>query len=495
MKEHKSYPGAKRLIESLRFLGYDCSTAIADLIDNSIAADASEIFIDILPKLEARQDILPPQEYRPAAIIIADNGKGMDGTRLQEAMRYGTLQEHYSSDDLGKYGLGLKTASLSQCRTLTVASKAKSAEGIRPRRHYMRWDIDRVSETNEWNLIELDEDDLKPWEKRLLNQEISGENGTVVLWSNFDSSLSLLLSNDPREREKYLAHLIDDIGGYLRMVFHRYMQGIVPGHKKVNIRLCGKEPLIPWDPYCRNETTEELDILRLPFSLENPEGSMIDDVITVAPFILPRENEFSSQAAWKDASGQKGWNQQQGLYFYRNYRLLQAGGWCRLRTPDEHTKLMRICIDFPSKLDHAFAINVTKMRANIPPEIRDTVESHVSTWVKMAKARYDDSTSVSHTPTSFQQTSTVGTTPGPGNPVNNPAANNSPVVSVTQVTGPTSKAAVPDIRELLKNKTGKWNPKDFCSLLLTILEGVYRRTISTDQIPVDELKQIFRDQL
>ena len=116
MKSVKANPGAKRLIESLRNMGYDCSTAVADLVDNSIVANASEIRIDIFPK----------EKSRPAAIVIADNGKGMGSDNLKEAMRFGAFQE-YAPDDLGRYGLGLKTASLSQCRTLTVSSKPKAA--------------------------------------------------------------------------------------------------------------------------------------------------------------------------------------------------------------------------------------------------------------------------------------------------------------------------------------------------------------------------------
>src|SRR3990167_153453 len=201
MKTLRTDPGAKRLMESLRNMGYDCSTAIADLVDNSITAEASEIYIDIIARQDARADMIPKQESHPAAIVIADNGKGMSRDELHEAMRFGTYQ-NYSHGDLGKYGLGLKTASLSQCRVLTVSSKAKAKNDIRPRRHCMRWDIDHVYETDDWNLLIPNENELESWEKEVLNQKVAEENGTVILWSGLNEALPQLSSENIGERER-----------------------------------------------------------------------------------------------------------------------------------------------------------------------------------------------------------------------------------------------------------------------------------------------------
>jgi len=312
MKTLKTNPGAKRLMESLRNMGYDCSTAIADLVDNSVAAHASEIHIDIIPK----------QDSRPAAVVIADNGKGMDKEELHEAMRFGAFQE-YSPGDLGKYGLGLKTASLSQCRTLTVSSKPKAGQGTRSRRNCMRWDIDHVYATDDWNLLVPSESELESWEKEYLNCLVTQENGTVVLWTNLDEALPLLSSDDKLNRERFLAHLIEEISGHIRMVFHRFMQGTVAGQRKLDIYVCG-EKLVPWDPFCRSEKTRELDIVKLPVISIEPDGSKLKGTVMVSPFILPRDDEFSSPVMWREASGPKNWNQQQGFYFYRNNRLLQG---------------------------------------------------------------------------------------------------------------------------------------------------------------------------
>src|SRR5207248_134180 len=206
--------------------------------------------------------------------------------------------------------------------------------------------------------------------------------------TGLEDALPLLSAHEVRAREKFLATLIDEVSSHLRMVFHRFMQGAVRGRRKLNIHVCG-ERLVAWDPFCRDEKTRELEIATLPLKVPRGDGGESVETVTVSPFILPREDEFSSREAWKEASGPRNWNQQQGFYFYRNNRLLQAGGWSWLRAVDEHTKLLRVAVDFTRDLDRAFAINITKMRARIPAEIRDRVDSHVSTWAKSARERYD----------------------------------------------------------------------------------------------------------
>lgn len=494
MKVLKANPGAKRLIESLRNMGYDCSTAVADLVDNSIVANASEIRIDIFPK-EAKQ---------PAAIVISDNGKGMDHQELHEAMRFGAFQE-YASDDLGRYGLGLKTASLSQCRTLTVSSKPKAARKTRSTRHCMRWDVDHVYETDDWDLLVPSDSELEKWEKEILNDGISRDNGTVVLWTNLDEALTMLSSADAREREKFLAQLILEISAHLRMVFHRFMQGGVPGRRKLDIYVCG-EKLLPWDPFCRAEKTRELDIVKLPVVSTEQNGSKLRGHITASPFILPPEEEFSSSAAWRDASGPRGWNQQQGFYFYRNNRLLQAGGWSYLRSVDEHTKLLRVAVDFSSELDSAFSINITKMRAKIPAEIKDKLSSLVGGWSGQARKRYDRKVrSQSRGAPAFHPVSTGGTalperkssvsiTVGPL--IFSPhSSGKSLVINENKKTGQI-EILVPQSHDLASIFTlrdgGSAEFQKLCLAMLTILEAVSNKKVKPSRIPMEALKKIYR---
>jgi hypothetical protein len=495
MKTLKANPGAKRLMESLRNMGYDSSTAIADLVDNSIVADASEIRIEILPK----------QDSRPAAILVADNGKGMDKDNLHEAMRFGAFQE-YSADDLGKYGLGLKTASLSQCRTLTVSSKPKSGRDTRSLRHCMRWDVDHVYETDDWDLLVPSDNELEDWEKEILNDGISHENGTVVLWTNLNEALPLLSSRDASEREKFLAQLITEVSAHLRMVFHRFIQGSVTGRRKLDIYVCG-ERLLPWDPFCRGEDTNELNIVKLPVVSMDPDGSKLRGNVAISPFVLPREDEFSSPAAWRDASGPRGWNQQQGFYFYRNNRLLQAGGWSRLRSVDEHTKLLRVAVDFTGDLDGAFSINITKMKAGIPADIKERLGNHVSTWTKTARIRYDRKVSlrgrhnkkredfpvVRESENVSEAIPSVVIGPLIFSPNRIPAK--SLAISENRKTGQI-EIMVPQSHDLSSIFTLRGNSegelRKLCLAMLTILEAISDKKLKANRIQISILRKIYR---
>ncbi len=496
MKKVKAPPGARRLIESLRSLGYECSTAIADLVDNSIAAQASEVYVDIYGQ----------NGTRPPHVVIADNGHGMDRDQLHEAMRFGAFQE-YSADELGKYGLGLKTASLSQCRVLTVASKAKSQKGSRPRRLLMRWDLDDVYKSDDWDLLAPTDDELPAWEQEALANPLAKEHGTVVLWSGLEEPL--LASDDVRAKERYLARLIDDVSNHLRMVFHRFMEGAITGRKKLHIHVCGSV-LEPWDPFCRDQSTRELDILRQTVEGRTKKGEPMKGDVTISPFVLPREDEFSTKARHQAAAGPRNWNQQQGFYFYRNNRLLQAGGWSWLRAVDEHTKLLRVAVHFTGELDHAFSLNVTKMRAHIPAEIRESVGAAVSKWAKAARERYDrrplSSSGSASSPVSKGAPATKGATKKAEAPPNlnigklSLSLTNVPTETLTVVRGSqpgTLRIMVPQHHELAVAFNGKGSASDrelrrLCAAALAVLESVHERRLKPDDIPILSLRRALK---
>jgi hypothetical protein len=491
MKKVKAPPGAKRLIESLRNLGYECSTAVADLVDNSITAQASEVYVDIYGQ----------HGSQPPHVVIADDGHGMERDDLHEAMRFGAFQE-YSADDLGKYGLGLKTASLSQCRVLTVASKAKARRNKRPRRALMRWDLDYVYRTDDWDLLAPTDEELPTWEREALANPLARTNGTVVLWTGLDEALPLLAADDVRVRERFLARLIEEVGEHLRMVFHRFMEGSITGRKKLNIFVCG-EQLKPWDPFCRDQKIRELDILSQRVSGRNRAGEEMSGNVTISPYILPREDEFSTPQRWKSAAGPRNWNQQQGFYFYRNNRLLQAGGWSYLRAVDEHTKLLRVAVHFTGELDQSFSLNVTKMRARIPAEIRENVSSAVSKWVKAARERYD------RRPAGFrgvQRHSEAAKEPATKThaPLNvrfgklSFSLSNAPTQSLTVVRGSQPgkvRIMIPQNHELALLFDGRGSTKgerefrQLCVAALTVLEAVHERRIKPDNIPITSLRR------
>ena len=359
----ESVPGARRLVSSLRDLGYDFVQAVADVVDNSIAAGASKVAITLT--------FSGPDSW----VRIVDNGKGMSGPELTEAMRYGT-ERTYDGLDLGKFGLGLKTASLSQCRKLSVASRCNTSE----RRIEVRcWDLDHVLSTNKWEMINVT---AAKRDERLAESLLQGI-GTVVLWEGLERVLKYRVSWGVKANQGFLV-LAERLDEHLAMVFHRFLSGQAKRKKKLSIWINGS-PVAPWDPFARDEArTEALQEQEFEVSATDRNG-----IVSFQPFILPSRQMFSSEAEFQRYAGPAKWNYQQGFYVYRADRMIQSGGWSRMRAPDEHTKLARIAINFYSDLDTAFAINVAKMSVTLPSDLKDQMASQVESVVKRAKAVYN----------------------------------------------------------------------------------------------------------
>jgi hypothetical protein len=354
-------PSAKRIITSLRDLGYDFSQAVADIVDNSIEAGAT--IVSIHAEFDGDN----------SWIRIADNGKGMKPQQLREAMRYGAERE-YEIDDLGKFGLGLKTASMSQCQRLSVASRWN------PNRADITaysWDLPHITRTNRWEILDIGEDDLGP----VIREPLKHSTGTVVLWQQLDRMLGYQHPYGEAARKRLL-QICREIEQHLGMVFHRFISGEIRG-KKLKLRLNGND-IKPWDPFCRSERkTKALSSLRIPLEHEGVSGEVL-----LEPFVLPHQEDFSSPDAFRLASGPANWNQQQGFYIYRAGRMIQSGGWSGLRTVDEHTKLARIAVSFSPKLDDAFKVNVQKMRVQLPSLIKDSFQHAIGPVLKLARGAY-----------------------------------------------------------------------------------------------------------
>lgn len=355
-------PSAKRLIKSLRDMGYDFSQAVADIVDNSIEAKASLLAIDV----EFDGD--------DSWVRIADNGKGMKPEELREAMRYGANRE-YEKEDLGKFGLGLKTASMSQCQRLSVASRWN------PDRADIAaycWDLEHIERTNRWEILPLERNGIEP----AIRLPLKDTSGTVVLWQRLDRILGYKHPYGEASRKR-LSQTCREIELHLAMVFHRFLAGEIR-NRRFKILLNGNE-IKPWDPFCRSEQkTRKLQTLRIKVEHEGVSGEVLFE-----PFVLPHQDDFSSPDAFRSASGPANWNQQQGFYIYRAGRMIQSGGWSNLRTPDEHTKLARVAVSFSPELDEAFKINVAKMRVQLPSSIRDAVREAIIPVTRIAREVYD----------------------------------------------------------------------------------------------------------
>jgi hypothetical protein len=350
---------------SLRDIGYDLPSAVADLIDNSIDAGATEVRVHVEP------------DGASSWLRVTDDGMGMTPARLDEAMRYGT-EAAYAERALGHFGLGLKTASLSQSRRLTVASRRRGSA----RTSIRCWDLDHVLARNSWDLERIPS---RTADERLTAPFAANGHGTVVLWQNLDRVLPRRPT--PGLTAKVLARAAADVGQHLSMVFHRFLSGeAYAGHDRLRIVLNGEE-LEAWDPFARYEP-ETRTLPRQILTAEDSSGGALS--LEVQSFVLPGQHLFSSPEAHKRAGGPNRWNRHQGFYIYRRDRLIQAGGWNRLRTLDEHAKLARIAVDLPLGREEQFAVDVAKMRVRIPEELRDGLRAIASAAVSAAQDRYRD---------------------------------------------------------------------------------------------------------
>ena len=331
-------PRASAMIEALRGLGYSPATALADLIDNSVSAHARQVEIRFL---WAGAD---------SSVSILDDGDGMNADQLDRAMRLGDRSplETRSDQDLGRFGLGLKTASFSQCRRLTVASRRDGVSSC------LRWDLDVLAAARDsvWRLLE----GCAPGCEQLLEPLNAKPHGTLVLWQVLDRLIG------PGSREQDFLDMIDVVERHLAMVFHRFLKGSRP---KLNLLINGRR-VLPWDPFLSDH---EATWKSLPDTV-----SVDGSPMTVQAFVLPHRDRLDPRT-YELAQGPDGWTAQQGFYVYRNERLLVAGSWLGLGrgrswTKEEPFRLARIRLDISNSADADWKIDIRKSTARPPASAR-----------------------------------------------------------------------------------------------------------------------------
>lgn len=336
LKDIDCPPFAPVLMESTRAIGYSMESAVADVIDNSIAAKANNIWIfyNCVPK---------------PYIAICDDGVGMDNEQITEAMRYGTASpsDERREDDLGRYGLGMKTASLSQCRSLSVVSK--QGEELVGR----RWDLDHIIETQKWSLEQLDNFEID--ELMHIESLKQLDHGTIVVWQNLDKVKSGSVTI-----EKALEGKLQEVKKHLELVFHRYLSG--DGVKKLKIYMNGLL-LTAFDPFYVSKSSVVMDDEKI--EIPGRKGKVI-----IRPYLLPHPSNLSQEELEK-YGGKDGLRNLQGFYIYRNKRLITWGTWFKLIRMDEFTKLTRVRVDIPNSLDDLWTLDIKKSTA-YPPEIVKT---------------------------------------------------------------------------------------------------------------------------
>lgn len=332
-------PHASALVESLGSIGYSLEAAVADVIDNSIAAGASLVEVSF--------------EWNggePFARIL-DDGRGMNAGELVEAMRLGGTGPSAArrSDDLGRYGLGLKTASFSQCRRLTVGSRQKGDTSV------ARWDLDVLAAGGSWDLLE----GAAPGSEDRIGAIGSLEGtGTLVLWEALRTGTEGSLARFTEALERVERHLA--------MVFHRYIDG---DQRRVAIRLNG-QVVKGWDPFI---VANPATMPQRPARLRDASG-----LVEVRGYVLPHRDRFRNSDEHEAAGGPDGWVAQQGFYVYRAGRLIVAGGWLGLGGSrewlrDEASQLARIRVDILNTGDRAWRIDVRKATARPPAALRDSL--------------------------------------------------------------------------------------------------------------------------
>lgn len=352
-------PSASRVVENMRDIGYSLTQAVADLVDNSIAAKATKIDIEF------------KFDDRSSSIIFADNGVGMNSDQATEALRFGSERE-YASDDLGKYGYGLKTASLSQCSKFTIITREKEGQAVQVR----EFDLEHVKDTNEWEINVLLGTDF--------NSQIIETTGTTIIWENLDRLEKNEMQGNLQGQlgEKRFHASADNLEKHLAITFHRFLEG---SHDltRLEIRI-NNHKIQPINPFCPDEATQQLSKQEL--ELHTDDGDI--DIVRFEPYILPREKDFTSIARWKAAKGPKGWNSQQGFYWYRSNRLIKSGGWAGKFATEEHMKLARSSIDFGPKLDSRLGLNISKSAISVPADLWEQLKNPVEELRKSANQHY-----------------------------------------------------------------------------------------------------------
>lgn len=362
-KDRRHIPKASTLMGSLRSMGYSFESAVADVIDNSISAHAQNVHI-----------LFPSNPMDELAIGILDDGDGMTADTLFEAMRYGSMspEEERSEEDLGRFGMGMKSASLSQCRCLTAVSFDNK------KLNAFTWDYNHILETQDWMLQELDTNEMNalPYIDNLKSQK----KGTLIVWQDFD----VISNSSGGQVYSTLTDFRTSLENTLALIYHRFLCGV--GNSRLHIFI-NELDIKPLDPFLEQhpKTTIKKEI-----ELDIKDSSGVERMILVRPFVLPFATELKEKDK-KLIGGIESLRAKQGFYIYRNKRLIIWGTWFGMKQRAELTKNARIRVDIPNTLDDIWSIDIKKQQASIPKQIlrrlKKTVEDALDFSVRQQTYR------------------------------------------------------------------------------------------------------------
>lgn len=337
MFEQECVPFAPSLIESMRSLGYSFSSAVADLIDNSISANCKSI------------EIISEPSMNPSLILL-DDGCGMSKTKLYEAMRYGSSNplEERAPEDMGRFGLGMKSASLSQCRRMVVVSKQNDSVNS------YSWDLDYVIQKKKWVLKGFGIEEVSKFPH--IDLLMKKPHGTYIFLSEFDR-----IKEGTSNISETFNKALDELADHIALVFHRFLEdGLTI---TINNRaILARDPFLSDHPATQRKK-------ELPIYIN-------EEKILLKPYILPHISKLS-QADLDKVGGKERLRNEQGFYVYRNKRLIVWGTWFRLERKEELNKLARIRVDIPNSLDYMWSIDIKKSTAVLPDIIKKNMYAAV----------------------------------------------------------------------------------------------------------------------
>ncbi|WP_306258418.1 ATP-binding protein [Pararhizobium sp. IMCC21322] len=356
-------PDAARLIYGLRDTGYSFNTAAADVIDNSIAANAVEVHIKIAMNEDGRK-----------VVTIGDNGDGMNEKNLFGAMKYGA-QARQSLASLGKFGLGLKTASSSVCLRFTVISR-DAADGSLAK---LTWDLEHVQKADKWEMLqtEVSADEYDTFE------EMCGERGTLVVWENCDRILSKEYANPGGAHEQAALNKLEHkLIEHASLIYYRFLDKNDGRERDVTITVNGTA-VDAWNPFFTEKSDQVLETVAQKIEIVREDGT--DGEATIKAWILPPRSLLTKE----EEDRAKIANHRQGFYIHREGRLIQQGGWLGVfGTLEPHMSLLRVEFDFNHELDEAFKVDVKKSRIHFDPALEAHLKERLTPVRREAQNRY-----------------------------------------------------------------------------------------------------------
>lgn len=363
----ENLPNAGKLIESLRHLGYNNYSAICDLVDNSFDAEASTVSIEI--------EVVSGE----ILITIADDGIGMDEKTLDQALKLGSLTDRAIQSDLGKFGMGLVTASLSIAKKTSILTKGSSGEVWKS-----YTDVDEIKKSNQFSkfFARATSQEIGTFEhqmKKLFLRSakakgnvVGSPTGTIVEISKCDN-----LKSQPQSIPSFKNTLKNKLG----QIYRFYLSS----GKKIFLN---GELVEPRDPLMFEDGAELYSDETFEVKLKNSEGIDITDQIRLRIVVLP---DFGDAGNRDRKIGQRG----QGFYILRNNREIADGETLDVFTRHNDLNRFRAELFFTGILDEFMGVNFTKHRIDPHQSILDKIKELTAGQLRTIRKRIQTARSTS----------------------------------------------------------------------------------------------------